>query len=123
MVSIRKASMADAESLSDILNTDQKLRDKLGMTELETVTADQFLDEIVRWETEKLAISFAILQGRAAIGLISLSKIDHDKKMCYMGNWLASSLWDKGIGTEAMISAVQNATDLASFCPQKTAAR
>jgi hypothetical protein len=27
------------------------------------------------------------------------------------------------IGTEAMISAVQNATDLASFCPQETAAR
>jgi hypothetical protein len=26
------------------------------------------------------------------------------------------------MGTEAMIAAVQNATDLASFCPEETAA-
>ena len=44
----------------------------------------------------------------------------------YQQEWCSRGLYhmllNSCMGTEAMIAAVQNATDLASFCPEETAA-
>lgn len=94
-----------AKDLSNILNSDTKLRPELELESL--ISEDDFLAQTNTWILNNNSESFAIMQDQQAIGLISLSHIKQNEKSARIGYWLASSYWNQGIGTRAFEAVLQ----------------
>lgn len=102
------------EQLAEILNWDQGLPDSVKRRETATpLSPGNFLEYTRKWCLEKSAQSFAIVRHKdEAVGLLSLSHIDLEKKTARTGMFLASNCVGLGIPVQAFFLLLKQAKTL-----------
>lgn len=80
----RKLNNKQINELVFILNNDQKLIQSLG-NQQKNITVSDFTEYNQSWSKKHSAQIFAILDKNIAIGTISLSHINNDKKTANIG--------------------------------------
>jgi len=119
-IQLKKAdqlSQKHIAELVDILNNDIKLIDRLGINK--PMSDSEFVSKNKQWMSDNHAEIFAITLDNEAIGLISLSKIDHENQTARIGFWITSKYWNKGYTSAAFskilsLSKKQNIKE--AFC-------
>ena len=97
---IKDLSDVQINNLVTILNTDTKLRKKLG-SDNKILSSSEFLEFNKKWAQKNSAEIFSIVVNKEAIGLISLSKIEKGTGKANIGYWISSNYWYKGYTTNA----------------------
>jgi len=84
------------------LNNDERLAKYLGTINSEKVTEQEFLEKNKKWVVEKNTDMFAIVLGKKALGMISLSHQNAISHTARIGYWLGSDYWNKRYGSKAL---------------------
>ncbi|MBI5120054.1 MAG: hypothetical protein HZA67_03555 [Rhodospirillales bacterium] len=102
------------EQLAEILNWDQGLPDSVKRRETTLpLSTGGFLEYTRTWCLEKAAQSFAIVRHQdEAVGLMSLSHIDLERKAARTGMFLASRYVGQGIPAQAFFLLLKQAKTL-----------
>lgn len=99
--------------LSSMISTDRALKKYLGFGENDNLDADEFLEDIRKWCQSRDAISFAILlNGKTALGMISISRIHSRAKIARIGYWIGSTYRSNGYCTTAFKLVVNEAAGM-----------
>ena len=77
---------------------------------MDRVTEEEFFVKTSDWIKRKKSSTYAIVEDKKAVGLISLVE-DNDKEAS-IGIWIASPYWRKGIGTKSMREIFETAKSL-----------
>ena len=110
-VRILKIKNITANMINDliyILNTDSELAKSL-CNNTNTISHSEFIKFNNDWIEKNDAVMFSILVDDRAIGIISLSKINHDEGSANIGYWIGSKYWNKGYTTEAFMQVLEYA--------------
>jgi hypothetical protein len=99
------------EEIAFLLNEDQELRVKLGSAIKENTKLSVF-NKLIDWQDKNSAKSKLIEVNGEIVGLISLSKIDYERKIASIGYWIGSKYWNKGIGKKAFALCMEMATTM-----------
>lgn len=83
------------------LNNDNRLVERLGSNHSVNISEQEFSETNKKWSAEKDADMFAIVLGKKAIGMISLSYQDTINHTARIGYWLGSAHWNKGYASKA----------------------
>ena len=83
------------------LNNDNYLVEHLGSKASVKISEQEFSETHKKWIVEKHADMFAIVLGKKAIGLISLSHQDTINHTARIGYWIGSTYWNKGYTSKA----------------------
>ena len=102
------------------LNNDERLAKYLGTINPANVTEQEFLEKNEQWVVEKHTDMFAIVLGKKALGMISLSHQDVIKHTARIGYWLGSAYWNKGYGSEAFQLILDHAKKREFKCVSST---
>lgn len=98
---VRTPTTSDADQLSALIRSDEKLRQATQMNS--KPTPEEYLQVIQDWRENRQSLILAIvINGNIAIGQIALSHIDPIQRQCQIGYWLGSEYWNRGIMTEAV---------------------
>jgi RimJ/RimL family protein N-acetyltransferase len=107
-VIIRKPNQTDATQLATILCQDNTLRSDLGIAEDNRPTAEAFLKKLTEWCRKNNSETYAIIiNDDDAIGTISLSHIDTEKRKARMGYWIGSIYRKKGYCSQAVTKILE----------------
>jgi ribosomal-protein-alanine N-acetyltransferase len=83
------------------LNNDKHLVEHLGSNASIKISEQEFSETNKKWIVENHADMFAIVLGKKAIGLISLSHQDTINHTARIGYWIGSTYWNKGYTSKA----------------------
>lgn len=83
------------------LNNDDRLGNYLGSNNSVKISEQEFSETNKKWSVENHADIFAIVLGKKAIGMISLSHQDTLKHTARIGYWIGSTYWNKGYTNKA----------------------
>lgn len=89
-----------AAQLTEILNTDVMLQDRLG-SRMHKISKERFIEYNNQWAKAKNADMFAIALNNTAIGMISLSHQNIKQGEAQIGYWIRSSCWGNGYTSQA----------------------
>lgn len=82
-----------------ILNNDIELIKCMGNSK--PISYSSFIEQNKQWMIKYHAQIFAIIADYEAIGLISLSQINHKNQTAKIGYWITSKYWNKGYTSTA----------------------
>jgi len=89
-------SIENNEALLKIVNEDVLLREELGLTKLYENNED-FINAGVKWANLNKGNIYHIIYNNEAVGVVSLSSIDNEKKSSNFGFWIKSEYWNTEI--------------------------
>ncbi len=109
MITLRELTLQDAAAIAEMLNDDVVLRADLGIRSAPQNTSDTVMREVGEWCKSHQAVSFAILAGGVAVGMMSLSRIDPKAGTGRIGYWVGSCYRRQGFCTKAFKLVLQEA--------------
>lgn len=99
---IRKLLQDDCSQIAGLFGADRVLRGELGFVDGDQPTSDDVEERYREWCQSKSAIAYAVvLDGKATIGCICLSRIDSRIEPARIAGWIASDYRGKGYGAAA----------------------
>ena len=100
IIHLNDIPMGYAEELAQILNMDIKLKNAMGCKIVKT-TGNEFITFCKNWARKQKADMFVIILDKVAIGSISLSHQDVNKRSARIGYWISSNYWGNGYTSQA----------------------
>lgn len=101
-ISLSTIGAKEAASLSELLCSDNVLRQELSISEYDRPNPDEVLDFIEKWCRRTNSRTFAIVKDKMAIGTISLSHVEIDKCEARFGYWISSKERRQGYCARAL---------------------
>ena len=100
IIHLNNIQMRHAEELAQILYKDIKLKNAMGCHIVKT-TGNEFITFCKDWASKQKADTFVIILDKVAIGSISLSHQDVNKRSARIGYWISSNYWGNGYTSQA----------------------
>lgn len=100
-----------AVQIIGFLNEDKHLAQYLGMIQSVTISEQEFVATNIKWANDQKADIFAIVLGKKAIGMISLSHQNLLQHTARIGYWLGSIYWHKGYASKAFHLILEKAKE------------
>jgi [ribosomal protein S5]-alanine N-acetyltransferase len=93
---LKELNPEQVKELMYILNNDIKLLEHLGNDKPISISYSEFVSHNKDWISKYNAQIFSIIANNEAIGLISLSHINHKDHTAKIGYWITSKYWNRG---------------------------